>query len=114
MELSAPIHVLKKQAKELKKAKSMTMVEALNHVATQEGYSDEWIEKRVRDIAVRDELTNEWKKRGVKERTEYSILTAEKVALLAGDIRIVEMTAAIPYPYETSMAVSWIQNHQRE
>jgi len=31
------------------------------------GYSDEWIEKRVRGIAVRDELTNEWKKRGVKE-----------------------------------------------
>jgi hypothetical protein len=41
------------------------------------GYSDEWIEKRVRGIAVRDELTNEWKKRGVKEQTEYSILTAE-------------------------------------
>ena len=41
------------------------------------GYSDEWIKKRVRGIAVRDELTNEWKKRGVKERTEYSILTAE-------------------------------------
>jgi DNA-damage-inducible protein D len=41
------------------------------------GYSDEWIEKRVRGIAVRDELTSEWKKRGVKEGTEYSILTAE-------------------------------------
>ncbi len=41
------------------------------------GYSDEWIEKRVRGIAIRDELTNEWKKRGVKERREYSILTAE-------------------------------------
>ena len=41
------------------------------------GYSDEWIEKRVRGIAVRDELTNEWKKRGVKEQREYSILTAE-------------------------------------
>jgi hypothetical protein len=41
------------------------------------GYSDEWIEKRVRGIAVRDELTNEWKKRGVKEQAEYSILTAE-------------------------------------
>ncbi len=41
------------------------------------GYSDEWIEKRVRGIAVRDELTNEWKKRGVKEQTEYAILTAE-------------------------------------
>lgn len=41
------------------------------------GYSDEWIEKRVRGIAVRDELTNEWKKHGVKEGKEYSILTAE-------------------------------------
>lgn len=41
------------------------------------GYSDEWIEKRVRGIAVRDELTNEWKKRGVKEGKEYAILTSE-------------------------------------
>jgi hypothetical protein len=41
------------------------------------GYSDEWIEKRMRGIAVRDELTGEWKKRGVKEGKEYSILTAE-------------------------------------
>ncbi|TAN83668.1 MAG: hypothetical protein EPN14_03070 [Gallionella sp.] len=41
------------------------------------GYSDEWIEKRVRGIAIRDELTNEWKKRGVKEQREYFILTAE-------------------------------------
>ena len=41
------------------------------------GYSDEWIEKRVRGIAVRDELTNEWKKRDVKEGKEYAILTAE-------------------------------------
>lgn len=41
------------------------------------GYSDEWIEKRVRGIAIRDELTNEWQKRGVREQREYSILTAE-------------------------------------
>ena len=41
------------------------------------GYSDEWIEKRIRGISVRDELTNEWKNRGVKEGLEYSILTAE-------------------------------------
>jgi len=41
------------------------------------GYSDEWIEKRMRGIAVRDELTEEWNKRGVKEQKEYSILTAE-------------------------------------
>ena len=41
------------------------------------GYSDDWIEKRVRGIAIRDELTQEWQKRGVKEQREYSILTAE-------------------------------------
>ena len=41
------------------------------------GYSDEWIEKRVRGIAVRDELTGEWKQRGVKEGKEFAILTAE-------------------------------------
>jgi DNA-damage-inducible protein D len=41
------------------------------------GYSDNWIEKRMRGIAIREELTDEWKNRGVKEQTEYSILTAE-------------------------------------
>jgi DNA-damage-inducible protein D len=41
------------------------------------GYSDDWIEKRMRAIAIRDELTDEWKKRGVKEQREYAILTAE-------------------------------------
>jgi methylphosphotriester-DNA--protein-cysteine methyltransferase len=43
----------------------------------QKGYSEEWIEKRLRGIAVRDELTDEWKKRGVKEQKEFAILTAE-------------------------------------
>jgi hypothetical protein len=41
------------------------------------GYSEAWIEKRMRGIAVRDELTGEWKKRGVKESREFAILTAE-------------------------------------
>ncbi|MCU0785725.1 MAG: Bro-N domain-containing protein [Verrucomicrobia bacterium] len=41
------------------------------------GYSDAWIEKRMRSIAIRDELTDEWNKRGVKEQREYAILTAE-------------------------------------
>ncbi|MDF1532625.1 MAG: Bro-N domain-containing protein [ANME-2 cluster archaeon] len=41
------------------------------------GYSDDWIEKRVRGIAIRDELTDEWDKRGIKTKNEYSILTAE-------------------------------------
>jgi hypothetical protein len=41
------------------------------------GYSEAWIEKRMRGIAVREELTDEWDKRGVKEQNEYAILTAE-------------------------------------
>ena len=41
------------------------------------GYSNDWIEKRVRGIAVRDELTDEWKKRGLLEEREFAILTAE-------------------------------------
>ena len=41
------------------------------------GYSEEWIEKRVRGIAVRQELTDEWKNRDVKEGEEYAILTNE-------------------------------------
>lgn len=41
------------------------------------GYSDAWIEKRLRGIAVRDELTDEWDKRGIETDMEFSILTAE-------------------------------------
>ena len=41
------------------------------------GYSDAWIKKRMRGIAVRDELTREWGKSGVKEGLEYAILTSE-------------------------------------
>ena len=41
------------------------------------GYSEAWIEKRLRGIAVRDELTDEWKERDVKEGKEFAILTDE-------------------------------------
>jgi DNA-damage-inducible protein D len=41
------------------------------------GYPDEWIEKRVRGIAVRNELTDEWNDRGIKHSLEYAILTNE-------------------------------------
>jgi DNA-damage-inducible protein D len=41
------------------------------------GYSDDWIEKRMRGIAIREELTDEWKKREVRREKEYAILTAE-------------------------------------
>ncbi|PIS18274.1 phage antirepressor protein, partial [Candidatus Collierbacteria bacterium CG09_land_8_20_14_0_10_46_12] len=41
------------------------------------GYPDDWIEKRMRGIAIREELTDEWKKRGAKQQADYEILTAE-------------------------------------
>jgi DNA-damage-inducible protein D len=41
------------------------------------GYPEDWIEKMMRSIAIREELTEEWKNRGVKEIVEYAILTAE-------------------------------------
>ncbi|MCE9551756.1 MAG: phage antirepressor protein [Planctomycetes bacterium] len=41
------------------------------------GYPDDWIEKRIRGIAVRDELTSEWQQRGVTEQKDFAILTAE-------------------------------------
>lgn len=41
------------------------------------GYPDDWIEKRMRSIAIREELTEEWSNRGVKEQKNYAILTAE-------------------------------------
>jgi len=41
------------------------------------GYGDDWIEKRMRGIAVREELTDEWKNRGAKDHKDYEILTTE-------------------------------------
>ncbi|MFA5188738.1 MAG: Bro-N domain-containing protein [Patescibacteria group bacterium] len=41
------------------------------------GYPDGWIEKRMRGIAIREELTDEWSKRGAEEQKDYEILTAE-------------------------------------
>lgn len=41
------------------------------------GYSDDWIEKRMRGIVIREELTDEWKDRGAREVKDFEILTAE-------------------------------------
>ncbi len=41
------------------------------------GYSDDWIEKRMRGITIREELTDEWQKRGAEHQKDYEILTAE-------------------------------------
>lgn len=41
------------------------------------GYSQDWIEKRLRGISIQQNLTDEWKKRGIKENASFAILTAE-------------------------------------
>ncbi len=41
------------------------------------GYTNAWIEKRMRGIEIRETLTDEWDKRGIKQQKEYAILTAE-------------------------------------
>ncbi len=41
------------------------------------GYPKNWIEKRLRGIAIRQDLTEEWKKRGIEEELEFAILTNE-------------------------------------
>jgi len=41
------------------------------------GYSKSWIDKRLRGIAVRQDLTDEWKKRGIQSREDFAILTSE-------------------------------------
>jgi DNA-damage-inducible protein D len=51
--------------------------ERLKEIYKAKGYSEEWIESRLKSIGIRKQLTDEWKGRGVKEGTEYSILTAE-------------------------------------
>lgn len=41
------------------------------------GYPDSWIEKRMRGIMIREELTDEWKNCGAREQRDYEILTSE-------------------------------------
>ncbi len=51
--------------------------ERMKELYEKKGYSKSWIEKRLRWIAIRQELTDEWKKWWVEKWIEYSILTAE-------------------------------------
>jgi DNA-damage-inducible protein D len=52
-------------------------IERLKELYKAKGYDDVWIDNRLKSIGIRKELTDEWKKRGVKDSQEYSILTAE-------------------------------------
>ena len=56
--------------------------ERMKRLYEQKGYSKDWIDKRLRGIAIRQELTDEWKERGVDEHVEYAILTNETTKML--------------------------------
>ena len=51
--------------------------ERMKQLYEQKGYPKDWIDKRLRGIAVRQNLTDEWKARGITAQTDYAILTAE-------------------------------------
>jgi len=49
----------------------------MKEIYVQKGYPKDWIDKRLRGIAIRQNLTDEWKERGIKEQRDFAILTAE-------------------------------------
>ena len=51
--------------------------ERMKELYEQKGYPKVWIDKRLRGIAIRQNLTDEWKERGITEKSDYAILTAE-------------------------------------
>ena len=51
--------------------------ERMKKLYEQKGYSQNWIDKRLRGIAIRQNLTDEWKERGIHTDSDYAILTAE-------------------------------------
>ena len=51
--------------------------ERMKELYEQKGYPKDWIDKRLRGIAIRQNLTDEWKERGIIDRSDYAILTAE-------------------------------------
>lgn len=51
--------------------------ERMKQLYEAKGYPKEWIDKRLRGIAIRQNLTDEWQERGITEQRDYAILTAE-------------------------------------
>jgi hypothetical protein len=58
------------------------------------GYPKEWIDKRLRGIAVRQDLTDEWKNRGADSNTAYAILTNE-IMQGAFDLKVDEVRRGV-------------------
>ena len=51
--------------------------ERMKSLYEKKGYPKDWIDKRLRGIAIRQNLTDEWKERGIEHQQDYAILTAE-------------------------------------
>ncbi len=51
--------------------------ERMKEIYSAKGYPQDWIDKRLRGIAIRQNLTDEWKERGIEEKRDFAILTAE-------------------------------------
>lgn len=51
--------------------------ERMKQIYKAKGYPKEWIDKRLRGIAIRQNLTDEWQERGITEQRDFAILTAE-------------------------------------
>ena len=51
--------------------------ERMKNIYEKKGYSKDWIDKRLRGIAIRQNLTDEWKERGINQEKDFAILTAE-------------------------------------
>ena len=51
--------------------------ERMKQLYEQKGYQKDWIDKRLRGIAIRQNLTDEWQKRGITEERDFAILTVE-------------------------------------
>ena len=51
--------------------------ERMKDLYDKKGYSKDWIDKRLRGIAIRQNLTDEWQERGINSQKDYAILTAE-------------------------------------
>ena len=49
----------------------------IKKIYSAKGYPEDWIDKRLRGIAIRQNLTDEWRERGIEEKRDFAILTAE-------------------------------------
>jgi DNA-damage-inducible protein D len=65
----------------------LTIRRAIFHYQLQ-GRSDDWIERRIRSVVVRTELTSEWHKRGIAQGREYAILTNIIAAATFGGVTV--------------------------